>query len=646
MSPNVEQLPGVGPQLATRIREHFGTDDAFFDAARNQDLQAIRQVEGLTDRRAVDLVLAARGDHTPERFLATPAARKVHDRIMERLLSYASTDVGRNRLRLLHPLPSAEAAASHVAEVLAAKTMTADTDPPFIQGALRRLRPPAPPAPRLTPGLLVVAESDAVHSRLHAKDLGRWATLGGPRDLQEAHEYEVVVVAYDDGLLDTSGLDNAVDVHVDAGEAMLCPDRVLVRFEAMRTSIQACQDLATRFHKSSIAAKALELMNQQSAANWNGADLRAVVDAIKSDLDLLLAERVADCQLTGPALLQAVADGTLPPAIQRIVDDVLEHGRQELHKKTGMRFQPFTASYPLRVDDDEMERVVQSLAADAHRERFEANQRTATALLALEADVVDEIRHWLDFDATYALGRFAVDHDLHAPSFSTHLRFDHSIHLDLAGDPSAQRIRYELGGDSRAVVLTGANSGGKSTLLEHLTQLAVMARMGLPVVGENVEVPWLDEVHLVTARRGMDAGAFETFLRGFLPVTKGDAKRLVLADEVEAVTELDAAARILAWVLDRLQTTESLAVVVTHLAEQVLQHVDPAAVRVDGIEATGLDDQHQLVVNRCPVMGRGARSTPELIVQRLAATTRGTEQSLYQDLLSVFDAPNGSTSHA
>lgn len=646
MAPDLESLPGVGPQLAARIRKRFRDDASFFEAARNQDLQAIRQVDGITDRRAADLVLAARGDHLPERFLATPAARKVHERIMERLLRYACTDVGRNRLRLLHPLPSTDSALRHTDEVMAAKRMAEPTDPRIIQAALRRLRSPAPPAPRLTPGLLVVAETDDVHDKLHAAGLGRWATLGGPRDLQEADGYDVVVLAYDDGLLDASSIPNVVDVHVSAGEAELCPAMVLRRFTDARPSIEACRELATTFDRPTVATQVLTLLEQQVTSGMDADSIQDAVDRVKVTLDATLAERLMDCQMAGPELLAAVADGRLPPAVQSVVDSVLDEGRQALHAATGLRFQPFIAGYPLRTDEDELARVVGTLAAGAHLERFHADQKTAKALLALENELWDEVRHWLDFDAIYALGRFAVEHDLHPPQFTERLRFDASIHLDMAGSVDAQRIRYELGGDARAAVLTGANSGGKSTLLEHITQMVIMARMGLPVVGKGVEVPWIDEVHLVTARRGMDAGAFETFLRGFLPVTTGDAKRLVLADEVEAVTELDAAARIMAWVLRRLHATDSLAVVVTHLADQVLRHVDPGTVRVDGIEATGLDDEHRLVVDRCPVMGRSARSTPELIVKRLAATTRGKEKQLYDDLLSVFDDGAVGTSHA
>lgn len=646
MTADLESLPGVGPQLAARIRARFKDDAAFFAAVERQDLQAIGAVDGITERRAVDLVHAARGDTGPDRFLATPAARKVHDRIMERLLSYASTETGRNRLRLLRPLPTPDAADTHIQAVLAAKQAVQDVDAPTIRQALRRLRAPSTPSPRLTPGLLVVAESDGVHERLHSLGLGRWATLGTTRDLQESGDYDVVVLAYDEGTVDASELPNVVDVSIDDGITRLCPAAIIHRFMESRPSIEACATLADASGRPSVAPEALGLLDRCAPPTTAPDRIWNAIDRIKTALDAALTARVADHSLAGSELLAAISTGRLPADLQATMDAVLSEARGRLHEETGIRFQPFTAGFPLQVDDDEVDRVIAAQESGRHLGRFRQDQDIAARLEAMETDLWDEVRSWLEYDATFALGRFAQDHDLHAPTFDGGLHFASSVHLDLATDPDAQRIAYQLGDASPVVVLTGANSGGKSTLLEHLTQLVVMARMGLPVVGEGVTVPWLDEVHLVTARRGMDAGAFETFLRGFLPVTTGDSRRLVLADEVEAVTELDAAGRILAWVLDRLAATDSLAVIVTHLADQVLGHVRSARVRVDGIEATGLDDAHRLVVDRCPIMGRSARSTPELIIQRLAATTRGPEQALYQDLLEAFEPTEPPTSHA
>ncbi|HPS88457.1 MAG TPA: endonuclease MutS2, partial [Methanosarcina vacuolata] len=79
----------------------------------------------------------------------------------------------------------------------------------------------------------------------------------------------------------------------------------------------------------------------------------------------------------------------------------------------------------------------------------------------------------------------------------------------------------------------------------------------------------------------------------------------------------------------------SLGVFVSHLSELILENTG-TEVRVDGIEADGLDSNLELIVNRNPVYNRIARSTPELIVERLFRKTTGKEQEFYSHLKDKF----------
>ncbi|NJE06939.1 endonuclease MutS2, partial [Thermococcus sp. M36] len=48
--------------------------------------------------------------------------------------------------------------------------------------------------------------------------------------------------------------------------------------------------------------------------------------------------------------------------------------------------------------------------------------------------------------------------------------------------------------DERVVILTGANSGGKTSLLELMAQITLLAHMGFPVPAEKAWVVSLDEL--------------------------------------------------------------------------------------------------------------------------------------------------------
>ena len=632
----LDRLEGVGPHLAEALRKQFRGDAGFLAAVQRLDVAALSAVDGVSERKAIDLIRQVQGlDRRGADFLATPAARKVHDEVLERLVASASTAHGRNRLRLLGPLATPREAEAHAHKVMAHADAADLVDREAVRRLLRRLHRPAEPAPRFESGRMVLADDEA-YPRLQAAGIQRWAGLGTLRDLERAGGHDLVVVVAEREV-DLAALDNAVDAPGDATLDDVVPEATLAWFEAQRGALQACAELARLTGRPSQAQAVLDVLGAPRPPAVDGRGLAKAVEAIRAELDAALRVKVAGLNLSGVEVLEALGK-RLPGPLQKAMDEVLAQGRQALRERTGQDLSPYVAGFPIGVDEAEVERVTARLETRGRLDAFPDAVKRAKRLASLRPAVEAELGRWLDFDADFALGCFALEHGLRPARIAGHLEFTASVHLDLARDPAAQRIAYRLGPEDNVAVLTGANSGGKTTLLEHVAQLVIMARLGLPVVGDGVTVPWIEELHYVTARRSLDAGAFESFLRSFLPVALGDRPRLVLADEVESVTELEAAGRILGFFVDRLaRSPGSLAVVVSHMASEVLRHAT-APVRVDGIEATGLDADFRLVVDRSPVMGRFARSTPELILQRLAATTKGPQQGLYQDLLGLFAA--------
>lgn len=630
----LDSLDGVGPHLAEALRKQFRGDAGFMSAVQRLDVAALTAVDGVSERKAVDLIRQVQGlDRAGDGFLATPPARKVHDELLETLLAFACTNHGKNRLRLLAPHATPQAATAAAQRVMTHANEAAAVDRAEVRRLLRRIHRPIDPTPRFEAGRMVLADDDA-HPRLQAAGVHRWASLGTLRDLERSGGHDlVVVVAEREVALDA--YDNAVEANGEAGLDDVVPEATLAWFEAQRGALEAAAGLATLTGRPSQARSVLDVLGQPRPPAVDARGLTKAVEQLRGELDAALRTRVEGLNLSGVEVLEALGK-RLPGPLQKAMDEVLGQGRALLRQRTGHDLQPFVAGFPIAIDDAEVERVARTIEGRGRLDAFHDAVKRAKRLAALRPAVEAELARWLDFDADFALGCFALQNGLHPARIAGHLEFGSSIHLSLAADAAAQRIAYRLGPEDNVAVLTGANSGGKTTLLEHIAQLVIMARLGLPVVGDGVTVPWIEELHYVTARRSLDAGAFESFLKSFLPVALGDKARLVLADEVESVTELEAAGRILGFFVDRLaRSPGSLAVVVSHMASEVLRHAT-APVRVDGIEATGLDSEFRLVVDRSPVMGRFARSTPELILQRLAATTKGPQQGLYQDLLGLF----------
>ncbi|MBU4547291.1 MAG: endonuclease MutS2, partial [Euryarchaeota archaeon] len=139
--------------------------------------------------------------------------------------------------------------------------------------------------------------------------------------------------------------------------------------------------------------------------------------------------------------------------------------------------------------------------------------------------------------------------------------------------------------------------------------------------------------YFFSKKRSLDAGAFESFLHTFMPIVIKDSEKLILLDELEAITELEAAVKIISSFIEFIQNSKSYAVIVTHMARELMKHT---TVRVDGIEASGLDEDYNLIVNRTPRINYMARSTPELILRMIYNRSQGDLKEVYRKMLEKF----------
>lgn len=283
---------------------------------------------------------------------------------------------------------------------------------------------------------------------------------------------------------------------------------------------------------------------------------------------------------------------------------------------------------------------------------FEFMSELAKELENLREPVKQAVQTLLEFDLFLAVGLFARDYGLHTPKVSVDYRgvgVKDATNLFLTRSRlkgkhgEVQPIDYSIGDTpykpvgtqgENCVVLSGANSGGKTTTIQTLAQIVTMAQAGFPVPARESYVQIFEEVYFFYKSRGMvSAGAFETTLQQFAEIVTSDKQKLALFDEIEAITEPGSAANVIAGLLEILQQDPNSATVIcSHLASEIKEAAS-VPVRIDGIEARGLDSDLDLIVDRSPRFGYLARSTPELIVERLAKLAKGEEKRVYSKML-------------
>ncbi|MFQ6062566.1 MAG: endonuclease MutS2, partial [Methanosarcinales archaeon] len=98
-----------------------------------------------------------------------------------------------------------------------------------------------------------------------------------------------------------------------------------------------------------------------------------------------------------------------------------------------------------------------------------------------------------------------------------------------------------------------------------------------------------------------------------------------------------AALLILRALANILHKTYSLGMFVTHLSHEILASMEKD-VRVDGIFATGLDERNELKVDHQPKFNSIGKSTPELIVKKLAAKEKNEAiQKAYKEIANALE---------
>ncbi|SDD16234.1 DNA mismatch repair protein [Natrinema hispanicum] len=553
----IEEYWGVGPKTRETLLDALGRERAI-QAIESGDVRALADA-GLARGRATRILRRAT-DSAGMDVLATSDARSAYKELLDLAVDHAVTQRAADRIRVLTPLESRAAMEARLDDVLAARDAWAALDDADRETVL------------------------AAYERYDEREGSERAAVEAALALLEAGVDSGPFAAVAD--LERTSLEAAADAL-----AALDGDRVRAgadeELDQLRDALGVVEDMDAN------AAELIEDLRSEGVRDVEGFR-QAFEDHLLSETDVTI-DRVRDAMPTDATDATDFVGGTLR-----------------------------TLRNDLTAAVDKREETVAGELQDTLADAREAVDR------AVEA--VDEIALQL------SLARFALAYDCTRPTFVKGEQAAVSVvsarNLTLAArdEESVQPVTYALGehdvmsvpddvnavpGEQRVAVLTGANSGGKTTLLETLCQVVLLATMGLPVPADRAEVTPVDSLVFHRRHASFNAGVLESTLRSIVPPLSSGGRTLMLVDEFEAITEPGSAADLLHGLVTLTVDRDALGVFVTHLADD-LEPLPPEA-RVDGIFAEGLDPDLELRVDYQPRFDTVGRSTPEFIVSRLVA---------------------------
>jgi DNA mismatch repair protein MutS2 len=314
-------------------------------------------------------------------------------------------------------------------------------------------------------------------------------------------------------------------------------------------------------------------------------------------------KRMKEMTIKGEELMSMLSKKEFPKEVKEIIKQEIEI--------SNLSENILNIELPLNLDEKALEQLIKNQSANEFSTIAENVKKYSKALKEIPLILQELDANLLLFDFLSGLTVYTSSTN-QFPQFANMLLFEDSksIFID-----KAQPVSFLLNEQTKCSMLTGANSGGKTTLLEHIQQLLVISQLGLPTSG-SVTLPLFSEIYYFAKNKGSaNKGAFETLLTQMSEI-KPKNNTIILADEIEAVTEPGIAGKIISATADFFIRQRCYLVIATHLGLEIKDSL-PLGARIDGIEAKGLDANNELVVNHNPVLGRLAHSTPELIIEKL-----------------------------
>jgi hypothetical protein len=678
------ELAGIGERTAARLIQHFGSEEKVLDAINSFDILALSEVEGISENRAVQLLKKALSGG--ESFLRTPEAASIHRRLISILQEYAHTQSAKKRMSLFQPLSFRHAEKIREIQQDLQKHIDlvkrmAPHELREIDELFRRVTPlKAGGTVHVRERAIITASREEYEAALHLRehiDVYLADSFGECLDVARGYSRLLLLGG------EFAGYDFPSEVEVDVvsrfeqlKEWQIIPELELSFFASNRETLLSAlkivcvlkkyTDVFTYISEEEIA-EVLQLLGSLSESGEIVREdaetlrlrkllmeLEEVVDEVEKRLHTEFSERLEQTSVTlkGEEILRAVSGGEelrhlISRGLQREYNQLSRKAVEEMLERWNLtpaelRFIeemfPEEVEYPPRLNREQAAELKKHVLKQLTSRRFETARKLAERLYRYHRLVERLVRELISFDTLYSVACFARDCNLTMPLLTE------DITLSVKGGRNlfirgAVPVDYAIGDSpespqaARRVILSGVNSGGKTTLLDLLAQTVVLAHMGFPVPAESAKVGLIDEFFYFGKSKGsLGAGAFEATVKSFAEVAS-KTRKLVLADELDTITEPGASARIISGVFEA-ASASSLLVFVSHLAELILEHAG-CEVRVDGIEARGLDENLNLVVERTPRYNYLAKSTPQLIVERLSKKER-IHKKFYQHLLSKF----------
>ncbi|KXA95491.1 hypothetical protein AKJ37_06805, partial [candidate division MSBL1 archaeon SCGC-AAA259I09] len=561
------------------MEDFFGSEEGALGRIREGDVASLSTVPGLTEAKASRIVRSAIAEeYRAVDLLQTEVVERICEEVLKKIRRGAQTAYGEAKLSIYFPIGSKERI-SNVQDWVrkALNTEVGDGTDEMLEG----VSPLSPPnRTRIGDRAVVTSDPEKIEEARKAFPEVAVELVENRRELRGVAANHERVILIDEAIPWSSDASERLDHKPGAVDdpVEIVPERVLSFFaenaEAVRNAINVwksidappsglfegiddgrideVEGLLSRLDPTGGVKGNEGVKRVGRALNELDGSIADAEARINEEIESVFGER--EIRVEGTHILDLVKQkgeakdlirSELESEFDRAVDEAVGNLVSDLEldfeeKDLACDLFPREPELPVERNEQVADRLKKRLRRKYSRKSLNAKTELAKELRGYEEDVRKLVEGVLELDVALAVKRFAEEHGMTLPEFGEKgfkIRGGRNLLLE---DPEPIDYRAE-----EATLLTGVNSGGKTTTLDLVAQVYVLARMGFPVPAEEAVVEPVDRIYYYRpSKNTMNSGAFEGALRKFENVLELDGSKLVLADELENITEPGASARI------------------------------------------------------------------------------------------------------
>ena len=670
---SLKEIPGVGDSLAEKLISEIGSLKDVERVIKDGDVGALSGIEGISPQRAVKLINSA--NKSSNELIITDEGRRLHKDLISNISDFIITKSAKERLSIMTPLSR-----TSITEIESRRTWSKNSIK-FINESRSSFQIWKDSIAGLNYAKEPISKVDRVIVVPNVDELEKLRYLG--------KKCRILVRSKDENWQDYVGLNKVTWIGNGApdklppgwiiGKSSDCLYELIpeVPIEWLKINTNNLSIISKLYDQTwpinpigEIISDHLEglgeltlLLQSLDNESSNIRNLEELRDNLWN-LVKIIEESVNDAIVSGTSQSKISFDGDevlsyysdisglerrLKNSVADTIDFALQEGVKKLYEyldkiEINIPKEIYSSEYPCVINRDSVEFIESELESRINDERSKGEVTIANSTVKVMEKSRKAISKFIELDMWIGVGNWSVSNRCTIPDICLNnpgvwMKDGRHLLLGCTPDPVTYgigEVSPELDRD-RIALLSGANSGGKTTLLETLGSMILLTHSGLPVPASYAKIGLLDELHILAKVSGtQSAGALERTLKKLADVLVSSQRKIILADELEAITEPGAASLILGGLLKASKGNHDTNILlVTHIGNSI-SDVMGGEIRIDGIEAQGLDENMDLIVDRNPKRNLLAKSTPELIVRRLASRSKGPTSEIFSNLLQGF----------